>query len=117
MTDPNYNASAQSVADSLAGTDGNGTQLPWAKTAFLYNARLLGLAKDYAFVEGPNVSASRLDQITTVAKILTRSHLHADGNTYDAWDALQTILKWVLTQDPTINNDEVDSVNYKKPAA
>lgn len=114
MSDPNANATAQSVADMVAGTDGNGSGLSFAEVAFLYNANLLGLAKDYAFPEGSNVSFSRLDQITTMAKILTRAHLHADGNTYDIWDAVQTILKWVLAQDPTINANEVDSANYKK---
>jgi hypothetical protein len=117
MTDPNINASPQSVSDALSGTDGNGNGLPWAETAFLYNANLLGLGKDYAFPEGSNVSFSRLDQITTLAKILTRSHIHADGNTYDAWDALQTVLKWVLSQNVHINDNELNSVNYKKPTA
>lgn len=109
--DPNANATAQSVADQLAGTS-NGNGLSYAEVAFLYNANLLGLAKDYAFPEGSNVSFSRLDQITTLAKILTRSHLHVDGNTYDIWDAVQTILKWVLEQAAGINNTEVNSVNY-----
>lgn len=117
MSDPNLFATPQSVADSLSGVDDNGNQLPWAKVAFLYNAHLLGLGKDYAFPEGPNESSSRLDQVTTLAKILTRSHLHADGNTYDAWDAVQTILKWVLAQNPHINDDEKNSVNYKAPSA
>jgi hypothetical protein len=117
MSDPNVFATPQSVADSLSGTDGNGNQLPWAKVAFLYNANLLGLGSDYAFPEGSNESSSRLDQITTLAKILSRTHTHADGNTYDAWDALHTILKWVLAQNVHINDDEKHSVNYKAPTA
>jgi hypothetical protein len=119
MTDPNAGASPQSVADSLSGSDGNGDALSYALVAMLYNANLLGLDKDYAYSEGSNTSASRLDQITTLAKILTRTHLHADGNTYDIWDAVQTILKWVLVQDLAVNNGEVNSVNpaTPKPAA
>jgi hypothetical protein len=87
--------------------------LPWALVAMLYDANILGLGKDYAYVETSNTSSSRWDQITTLAKVLTRTHTHADGNTYDVWDAVQTILKWVLAQDPTINSNEKNSVNYK----
>lgn len=113
MTDPNVNATPQSVSDLISGTDGNGAALSFAKVAMLYDANLLGLAKDYAFPEGSNMSPSRLDQITTLAKVLTRTHTHADGNTYDIWDAVQTILKWVLAQDLTINASEINSVNHK----
>jgi hypothetical protein len=116
MTDPNAAATPQSVADMISGTDGTGTALPYALVAMLYDANILGLAKDYAYKEGSNTSCSRLDQITTLAKILTRTHTHADGNTYDLWDAVQTILKYVLAQNPTINSNEVDSVNYITPA-
>jgi hypothetical protein len=111
----------QDVAAAGAGVtqDANGnpttTALPWAEVAFLYDANILGLGKDYAFPEGSNASSSRWDQITTLAKVLTRTHTHADGNTYDIWDAVQTILKWVLAQDPTINSNETDSVNYVAP--
>jgi hypothetical protein len=117
MTDPNAGASPQSVADSLSGSDGNGNALSYALVAMLYDANLFGLSKDYAYSEGSNTSASRLDQITTLAKLLTRTHTHADGNTYDLFDGIQTIVKWVLTQDPTINNGEVNSVNPAKPAS
>jgi hypothetical protein len=117
MADPNVNATPQSVADMIGGLDGGGSPLPYALVAMLYNANLLGLSKDYAFKEGSNTSPSRLDHITTLAKVLTRTHLHADGNTYDIWDAAQTILKWVLLQNPTINTNEVNSVHYKPPAA
>jgi hypothetical protein len=117
MTDPNVNASPESVSDTIAGTDGNGTPLPFEQVAMLFNAHILGLSKDYAFPEGPNASPAMPDHVTTLAKVLTRTHLHADGNTYDIWDAVQTILKWVLLQSETINNDEVDSVNFKAPTA
>lgn len=104
----------QDVSNGLNGNTGPGTPaLTYALVAMLFNANLLGLAKDYAEAEGSNVSSSRLDQITTLAKILSRTHTHADGNTYDIWDAVQTILKWVLTQTKGINDNEPDSVNYK----
>lgn len=108
--------SAIDIANEMNGTDGNGNQLAWRKVAMLYDARILGLSKDYAFKESSNESSSLFDHATTLAKVLTRTHTHADGNSYDAWDALQTILKWVLSQSPHINDDEVDSVNYKAPA-
>jgi hypothetical protein len=117
MTDPNINATPQSVADSISGTDGSGNALPYDLVAMLYNANILGLSKDYAYAETSNTSPSEIDHVTTLAKVLTRTHKHADGNTYDIWDAVQTILKWVLAQAPTINNGEVNSVNYKAPAA
>jgi hypothetical protein len=107
----------QDVDNAGNGTDGNGNALSYALVAMLYDANILGLGKDYAFKETSNTSASRWDQITTLAKVLTRTHTHADGNTYDIWDAVQTILKWVLTQTPGINSNEVNSVTYKAPAA
>jgi hypothetical protein len=117
MTDPNAAASPQSVADSIAGTDGSGTALPWAKAAMFYDAHMFGLPKDYAFPETSNTSASRLDQITSLAKLLTRKQKLVDGNDYDAWDCLFTLTKWVLSQNVQINDTEVNSVNYKAPAA
>jgi len=105
----------QDVDNAGNGVDANNNALPYALAAMLYNANLLGLGKDYAFPESSNTSSSRWDQITTLAKVLTRSHTHADGNTYDLFDAIQTILKWVLEQAPTINSNEVNSVNYKPP--
>jgi len=113
MTSPNADATPQSVSDKLDGINANGNQEPYDVVAMLYDANLLGLAKDYAFPEGSNTSSSALDHVNTLAKILTRTHKHADGNSYDAWDALQTCLKWVLTQNLHINDDEKDSVNYK----
>jgi len=118
MTDPNVNATAQSVSDKLDGTDGNGNQLGNRKVAMLYEADILGLLKDYAFTEGSNESASLLDQIVTLAKIFTRKHTFVEGgDQLDAWDMLCAITKWVYKQDPTILDDEPNSVNYKPPAA
>jgi len=103
----------QDVNNALNGNTGPGTPaLAYALVAMLYDARILGLAKDYVYKEGANVSSSRLDQLTTLAKVLSRTHTHADGNSYDIWDAVQTILKWVLTQTKGINDDEPDSVNH-----
>lgn len=83
----------------------------------LYDSNMFGLSKDYAFKEGSNTSSSRWDQITTLAKVLTRKAKLADGNDYDALDMLRTCTKWVLSQNIHINDDEKNSVNYKAPAA
>lgn len=105
----------QNVENLLNGSSGSAA-LPEALAAMLYDASILGLSKDYAYKEGSNTSSSRYDQITTLAKVLTRTHKHADGNSYDIWDAVQTILKWVLTQAPNINGDEKNSVTHKPTA-
>lgn len=108
----------EDVDNNLNGNAGAGTPaLPWALAAMLYDANLLGLGKDYAYPEGSNVTSSRYDQITTLAKLLTRTHTHVDGNSYDLWDAVQTVLKYVLSLNPHINDDERNSVNYKAPKA
>lgn len=106
----------QDVANHLDGSSGTAA-LPEALVAMLYDANILGLSKDYAYKEGSNTTSSRYDQITTLAKVLTRTHTHADGNSYDIWDAVQTILKWVLTQNKGINDGEKNSVNPAKPAS
>jgi hypothetical protein len=111
MTTPG--SADQAIFDGMNGLGINNRGLSYAEVAFLYDAHLFGLGKDYAFPEGANVSYSRLDAITTLAKIFTRMHSHADGNDYDGFDALHTILKYVLAQDPHINDDEPLSVNYK----
>lgn len=107
------------VDNNLNGNTGAGTPaLPWALVAMLYDSNLFGLGKDYAYPEKSNVTSSRYDQLTTLAKLLTRTRkMAADGNDYDAHDALFTCLKWVLSQNPHINDNEVNSVNYTKPAA
>lgn len=116
MTSPNVNASPQSVSDKLDGIDGNGNELPFRKVAMFYEAHPFGLAKDYAFAEAPNETASELNHVATLAKLLTRKKTLADGNQYDAWDMLVAITKYVLSQNPHIMDDEVLSVNYKKSA-
>lgn len=101
-----------------AGNGGTDTgAFPYALAAMFYRANLLGLSKDYAYPEGPNVSASRWDQITSTAKLLTRTLLMPDGNEYDLWDAVMTLCKAALLANPHINDDEPNSVNYKPPAA
>lgn len=112
--DPNANASPESVADQIAGTDGNGNALSYDQVAMLYDSNLFGLSKDYAFPEGPNTSPSEVDHDNTVAKLWTRKRTMSDGNDYDAHDALFTLLKAQLLLTPNINNDEVNSVNYGK---
>jgi hypothetical protein len=93
MTDPNINASAQSVADSVAGTDGNGNALSFRLVSLLQPSAIFGLGTSYPFPEGPNTSPSQLDQTTTMAKILTRTFVASDGKTYDIWDAVMTLLE------------------------
>ncbi|WP_136244751.1 hypothetical protein [Mycobacterium intracellulare] len=117
MTSPNVNASPESVANELDGIDGNGNELPFRKVAMFYDAHMFGLPTDYAFPEGSNETASAVNHITSLAKLLTRKQKLADGNDYDAWDCLFTITKYVLSQAPHINDNEVLSVNYKKPAS
>lgn len=115
MTDPNINATPESVADQIGGTDGSGNPLSYDEVAMFYDSNLFGLSKDYAFPEGANTSPSEIDHDTSVAKLWTRTRKMADGNDYDAHDALFTILKYVLLQDKTVNDDEIHSVNYKAP--
>ncbi len=113
MTDPNVNATAQTVSDKLDGTNNDGQLLGYRRAAMFYDANMFGLSKDYDFPEGPNTSPSMLDQGTSLAKLLTRKQTLADGNNYDLWDCVFTITKWVLSQDVHINDDEINSVNYK----
>lgn len=116
--DPNYNATAQTVSDKLDGlrVDGSGVAESFDNVARFYDSRLFGRGKDYAFPVNSNTTPSKLDDITCLSKLWTRTRLMADGNDYDAHDALFTVLKFVLKQDLHINDDEVNSVNYK-PAA
>lgn len=108
------------TADQDVFNLGNGTNgtsaLPEALVARFYPSRLFGRKKDYAYPEGANTTSSRWDSITSMDKLLTRTRVMADGNEYDAHDALFTILKSVLAANPHINDDEINSVNYKKPA-
>jgi hypothetical protein len=83
VTDPNVNATAETVSDKLDGTNTDGQILGYRKAAMFYDANMFGLSKDYAFPEGPNTSPSLLDQETSLAKLLTRKQTLADGNNYD----------------------------------
>ena len=116
MTDPNAAATPESVSDQLAGTDGGGVALPFEKVAMFYDAHMFGLSKDYAFPEGSNTSPALPDHASSLAKLLTRKQKLSDGNDYDLWDCVFTITKWILMQSETINNNEVNSVNFKPGA-
>ncbi len=106
----------QDVYNAINGNSGPGTPaLPYALVARFYDGNIFGRNKDYAYPEGSNVSASRLDSITSLDKLLTRTHKHADGNSYDLYDAIQTICKYVLAENVHINDNEPNSVNYKAP--
>jgi hypothetical protein len=105
-------ADAQSVTNKLDGSSGTDA-LPWALVARLYEAHMFGLSSDYAFPEGSNTTSSRLDSITTLDKLLSRKMTLSDGNQYDLWDCVFTITKWIVAQNPSINDDEPNSVNYK----
>lgn len=108
----------QDVDNAFNGNTGPGTAaLPYMLVARLYDGNLFGLQKDYAYPEGPNVTPSKYDDITTMSKLTTRTHTHIDGNTYDLFDGIQTIVKSILATNKTINDDEINSVNYKAPTA
>jgi hypothetical protein len=103
----------QDVLNESNGTDANGNALQYALAAMFFDGHLFGRSVDYAEPEGGNVSASRWDQVTSLAKLLTRTAPLSDKNDYDLWDMVRTCTKFVLAQDPTINDDESLSVNYK----
>ncbi|PBA43505.1 hypothetical protein CKJ63_03325 [Mycobacterium avium] len=92
-TDPNIGATAQSVSDKLDG-EIDGQPLDYALAALLQPSQRFSLRPggSYPYTEGPNASASRLDQITTLAKILARTYIAADGNEYDVFDILTVLL-------------------------
>lgn len=108
-------AQSNGLAQDAQGNPIPGTQLGWMKVAYFYDANMFGLKKDYAFPEGPNESASAWNHMTSVAKLFTRTKKLADGNDYDAWDAIMTLCKAEVLANPHINDDEPNSVNYKPP--
>jgi hypothetical protein len=116
-SDPNADASPESVADQVAGTNVDGVPLTFEEAAMLYPAHMFGLSRDYAFPEASNTSPGMADHVTTLTKLETRLAELADGNTYDFWDMVRTNTKWILAQDIHINDDEPLSVNYVPPAA
>lgn len=75
-------ADAQSVQNALDGHDGNNQRLPWRVVHLLREAQIGDLSTQTdGDQEGPNESTSVLDQVTTLAKILTRRY-----NGKDIWD-------------------------------
>lgn len=106
----------QDVDNALNGSDGTAA-LPYALVARFYDSNMFGRDKDYAYPVGSNTTSSRLDSITSLDKLLTRTRTMADGNDYDFHDAVFTLLKVALQANPHINDDEKNSVNYKPPAA
>lgn len=112
MSAANANATATTAADKLDGLGDSG-ELDFRKAALFYTARMFGLSKDYAFPVGSNVTASLLNHGTSLAKLLTRKMKMPDGNEYDLWDAIMTIAKSVIIENPRINDGERNSVNYK----
>lgn len=103
----------QDVDNAANGNTGPGTPaLAYALVARFYDAHMFGLGVDYAYKEGSNVSASRWDSITSLDKLWTRTKKLADGNDYNAWDALMTLAKAEVAANPHINDDEPLSKNY-----
>jgi hypothetical protein len=85
MSDPNVNASAQSVSDKLDG-EVDGQQLIYRMMALLQECNIGSLRNgdgSYPYPEGPNKSSSLLDGFTTLAKIFARTN---KGD--DPWDAI-----------------------------
>lgn len=105
MASPNADATAQSVSDKMDGLV-DGQPLPYAIVAMLAQSKIFSLDKSYPEPEGANTGSSRLDQITTLAKVLTRTWEGPDGKVYDLFDAVMSILKWVLAEAPSLNATE-----------
>lgn len=89
MTDPNANATPQSVADALDGTL-NGQRLEYRLVDMLRTGTIRDLETTTVFPEGENTSSSVFDQIVTLAKILTR-RFEYNGQLYDIWDMVATV--------------------------
>lgn len=76
MTDPNANATAQSVAGKLDGLDANGNMLPYLVVDQLAAYAGPGV---YFPAESPKITtASQLDKITTEAKVSLRLYKGLD---------------------------------------
>lgn len=76
MTDPNVNATPESVADSIAGTDGTGKSLSYLQVDQL--AAYTGPG-NYFPPEAPNqTTSSLLDKVTTEAKVGLRLYKGLD---------------------------------------
>lgn len=95
MSDPNIYASAASVSDKLDGQE-DGSQLSYRLMALLQESTIFSLRNgdgSYPYPENPNVSSSLLDGFTTIAKIVGRTYKASDGNVYDVFDILATLLE------------------------
>ncbi len=98
MTSPNVGATAQSVSDKLDGIGATGP-LSYREVDQLAPMAIFGLASSAPYPEAPSqTTTSVLDVTTTLGKIHTATYQASDGNTYNEFDALMTILEWVLAQ-------------------
>lgn len=92
----NENATPKTVSDKLDGLDdATGNRLPYRLTALMLPSTVFSLRPggNYPYTEGPNVSASLVDQVVTLAKVLARTYIASDGKTYDVFDMLATLLE------------------------
>lgn len=68
-------ADAGSITNALAGVDGNNVALAYRLVHMLRESQPGDLSTQTdGDAEGPNISSSALDQIVTLAKILTRRY-------------------------------------------
>lgn len=80
-------ADAQTISNDDNGVDGAGKALPWRIVHLLRDAEIGDLPTTTSGdAEGPNVSSSQYDHITTLAKILSRKY-----KGHDIWDAVMLI--------------------------
>jgi hypothetical protein len=98
MTDPDINANPESISDKLDGQV-DGQPLSYDIVDMLRPSTIFSLRDgSYPEPEGENTSPSFIDHENTMAKIYTRTFVAVDGKTYDGWDAIMTILNFVLSQ-------------------
>jgi hypothetical protein len=72
-------ADAKAIQDANDGVDANGAALPWREVHMLREATIGDLStQSDGDAEGPNESPSIYDQVTTLAKILTRRYKGKD---------------------------------------
>jgi hypothetical protein len=94
VSDPNINATAQSVSDKLDG-EVDGQPLPYDQIDQLQVAEKFSLSgtvpgiTPVKYPEGENVSPSFIDHVNTLTKEFARVYVAAaDGKKYDPWDAI-----------------------------
>jgi hypothetical protein len=86
-TGGNIMADANTIANANDGIDPNGKQLPWRLVHMLRDAQIGDLSTvANGDAEGPNVSSSIYDQVTTLTKILSRRY-----KGHDVFDMLALI--------------------------